>query len=220
MKRITLRVLCEGRTERNFVTEVLAPHLRSHDVYAKAEGIGGGRGGIVPYEALRRAIQRDVGRSRAHEFVTTMIDLYGLGDYPGNEPRPGEGIMERVRRIEAGMAAGLNNERFVPYIQIHEFEALVFVDLDELEPAFPNREAKGASTRLRREIGSLRPEEINETKHGAPSKRLMREVPAYSHRKASIGPVIAGKIGLARLRAACPHFNEWVEKLELLAKRD
>lgn len=220
MKFITVRVLCEGPTERNFITQVLAPYLKLRNVFARPEALCRGNYGIVSYGRLRTAIKTDLGRSREHEFVTTMIDLYKIGDYPGADKEPGESVMDRVNRIESGMAENLPNPRFIPYCQVHEFEALVFVDLDRLVKQFPDGEADGAAERLTAEIGSLSPEEIDDGEQTAPSKRLIREVPTYHSLKSIAGPLIAAEIGLTNLRDACPHFNEWVSTLENLSKEE
>jgi hypothetical protein len=218
MKFITVRVLCEGPTERSFITQVLAPYLKLRNVFAKPEPLCRGNYGIVPYGRLRTAIKTDLGRSREHEFVTTMIDLYKIGDYPGAEKEPGESFMDRVNRIESGMAENLPNPRFIPYVQVHEFEALVFVDLDRLVNQFPDGEADGAAERLRADVGSFSPEAIDDGETTAPSKRLIREVPAYHSLKSVAGPLITAEIGLSNLRASCPHFGEWVSKLEKLSE--
>jgi hypothetical protein len=166
---------------------------------------------------LYDAIKRDVGRSREHQYVTTMVDLYGLGQYPGAEKVPGEKVLTRVGRIESRMAEALPNTRFIPYIQVHEFEAFVFVDLDVLPSQFPDGEADGAASRLQQSVGSTPPEDIDDGEHTAPSKRLIREIPAYQGMKAIAGPAIAARVGLQRLRDACPHFDQWVGRLERLA---
>lgn len=216
-RTIELRVLCEGPTERDFVTQVLKPHLRVFGVFARSELLTPRGGGVVPFAQLRKAIQAEVGRSRGHQYVTTMIDLYGLVDFPGSVPRVTDTVATRVARIETSMAESLPNPRFVPYIQVHEFEALVFVDLSELEPAFPDGEAEDAVAKLRQEIGDLPPEEIDDGPQTAPSKRLIRAIPQYENLKRVAGPAITAKIGIERLRGACPHFGGWLSKLERLA---
>ena len=213
---VELRVLCEGQTEQGFVTQVLAPHLQTFNVFARAEPLARGRFGVVPFRLVYDSIKRDVGRSRAHQYVTTMIDLYGLSHFPGVEKEPGESAIDRVSRIEAGMARDLPNDRFIPHVQVHEFEAFVFVDLDVLPSLFPDGEADGAPARLRQEVGLTPPEDINDGVATAPSKRLIREVPEYEDLKAIVGPAITARIGLAGLRATCPHFNGWVTQLEAL----
>ena len=38
----------------------------------------------------------------------------------------------------------------------------------------------------------------------------------YEQLKATVGPQMAGLIGLQKIRAACPHFDAWVRRLEQL----
>jgi hypothetical protein len=147
-----------------------------------------------------------------------MIDLYKIGNYPGAGKRLGEAVTERVRRIESQMTDTLPSPRFIPYVQVHEFEALVFVELDFLPEQFPDGEAEGAPERLRSSIGSMEPEEIDDGEQTAPSKRIIREVPLYAQLKSIAGPNITSAIGLPDLRRACPHFDEWVRKLEQLSR--
>lgn len=220
MKAITLRILCEGLTESNFVTAVLKPHLAGRRVYARPEPLRRGQYGVVAYESLRAAIKADLGRSRAHEYLSTMIDLYKLGRYPENVARPGETVEERVQRIEAAMAEGLPNERFIPYIQVHEFEALILSDVSKIPAEFPDGEAADAPARLTADIAGAEPETIDEGETTAPSKRIIRCVPAYAAVKAVAGPAIAQAIGLETLRKECPHFNRWVSRLEQLSAED
>lgn len=218
MNAVTLRVLCEGATESNFVSQVLRPHLSAFRVFARPEPLRMGNFGIVSFEKLRKAIQADVGRSRAHEYVTTMIDLYGLGDYPGIQRCSGEPVLVRVARIEHEMAEGLPNPRFLPYVQLHEFESLVLVDVDRIPGQFPNGEADNAPEKLRAEIGETEPELVDDGPDSAPSKRIIKVVRGYSALKSVAGPAIAGAIGLPTLRDRCPHFGEWLTKLESLAE--
>jgi len=214
MRTIELRVLCEGPTESNFVVRVLAPHLRGQfRVHARPENLGG----VKRFEKLRNAIKAEVGRSRAHQFVTTMIDLYALPDYPGDPQAEGVRGASRAARIEATMSRDLPSGQFIPYIQVLEFEALMFVDLEQLVPAFPEGEAAGAVKSLRSSQGDLAPEDIDDGPTTAPSKRLIRVIPAYKKLKPIIGPTIAAAVGLARLREACPHFHQWISRLEGLA---
>lgn len=213
MRQLTLRVLCEGQTEYNFVTQVLTPHLRLYRVHATPINLRG----VMGFESLRNRIKGDVGRSRSHEYVTTMLDLYALPKYPGDSRDRRHSGIERARKIEAAMSEGLPNPRFIPYVQVHEFEALVFVDLDQLPRAFPHGEANNVVDRLKRSVEGTAPEDIDDGPETAPSKRLIRAVAMYAERKDSAGPLIARKIGLPRLRASCPHFSEWIGKLEALA---
>ena len=218
MRTFELSVLCEGLTEQQFVIQVLHRHLSERQIFARPQSLNPRGDGIIPWDELRKAIKTEVGRSKNHQYTTTMIDLYKIGQFPEAEKKAGETIQDRVRRIEDLMKEELPNPRFIPYIQVHEFEGLVFVDLDLLPRVFPDGEAIGAAKKLRRDIGNLSPEEIDDGEQTAPSKRLIRAIPAYKKRKAQAGPILTAQIGLPRLRADCPHFDEWVSRLEQLSQ--
>ena len=141
MKAKIIHVLCEGQTEQGFVEEVLRPYLQ-------AQGVSGvksilittnkkknARGGMLSYSQavtdleLLRKMKVD-GEYERHVF-TTMFDLYALpDDFPGYEAA--QAIAEpyaRVASLETAFAEAINDGRFIPYIQLHEFEALLFVAL-------------------------------------------------------------------------------------------
>lgn len=211
---VELKILCEGPTENNFVRLVLAPHLKPLGVYPRPLPLCHGNYGVVAFETLRKAVQNEVGRLRHHQYVTTMIDLYGMRNFPGDPPDRSDAY-QRVRSIEAGMATEFRNPQVIPYIQVHEFEALVFTDLKILEGQYPDGNVAKAVEQLRADVGDQAPELINDGPNTAPSKRLQRYLGEYN--KVVDGPAIAGKIGLERLRRACPHFGEWLTRLESLA---
>lgn len=210
-------MLCEGPTEVAFVQDVLRPHLGVFGVYPKAIPLTRQTFGTVPFAKLRNASKREIGRARSHQFTTTMVDLYALQGFPEQDAKPSEGPSTRACRIEVAMAADLPSPRFLPYIQVHEFEALVFVDLNQLTPSFPNHDLTAPLAGLLADVVGMPPEDIDDGAETAPSKRLIEYVAPYKHAKAYAGPQTAARIGLARLRDACPHFAAWLSKLELLA---
>ena len=56
---------------------------------------------------------------------------------------------------------------------------------------------------------------------GAILRHQSESSPRYrsmSGRKASAGPIVAGKIGLPTLRSKCGHFGDWLDKLEHLER--
>lgn len=144
-----------------------------------------------------------------------MIDPYALPEDYRQGAAAGGNKLETVRNIESAMREKLPSPQWLPYIQLHEFEALIYADLDELVKQFPDEDLTIGLRDLRSEIGNLSPEGIDESKEYAPSKRLLRHVPHYG--KAAAGPAAAEAIGLEKLRKACPHFNEWITSLEGLA---
>jgi hypothetical protein len=226
---LTVRVLAvvEGDSEQAFVDRVLAPYLSEWGVVAAAEKIAkpGEKGGFTSNRRLRRhVLQRLLGDPSL--VVTTMVDLYGPlrpGGFPGfqNAPQP-NAPYERVAHLEAAfrddLAADLGDDRrFIPHLQLHEFETLILVDPRQLDWMYiEERHAVGIAA-LVAEVAGLAPELINERPESAPSKRITRHLPDYS--KVLAASEVAGRIGMAALKARCPHFGAWVERLEALGGR-
>ena len=60
----------------------------------------------------------------------------------------------------------------------------------------------------------MKGELVDGGQHSTPSKRIGAVFPEYRYSHASIGPRIAGLIGLGAIRAKCPHFDAWITRLE------
>lgn len=100
--------------------------------------------------------------------------------------------------------------RFIPYFAMHEFEALLFSDVAVLGDSLSIKleEVK----KIIDECGS--PEQINNKRETAPSKRLDTLKPKGSFRKTIEGITIAEKIGIDKMREHCPLFDAWLKTLE------
>lgn len=82
--------------------------------------------------------------------------------------------------------------------------------------SFPNRENEIQQlTEICQEFES--PELINEGNTTAPSKRIIDLIPEYEGEKVVAAPLTARKIGIAKIREKCPHFNDWIGQLESLS---
>lgn len=223
MEWTRLNIIAEGQTEETFVRDVLAPHLATCRVTAQCRRVETGRrgyrryrGGLVSYDKARRDIERWL-RQDQSAYVTTMFDLYALPtSFPGFDE--GARISDphaRVRRLQDAFAIDLGSPRFLPYIQLHEFEALLFSDIQKMDEAL----GLVSGSRLR-ELQAIRnafesPEEIDGGTDSAPSKRLLSLYPGYD--KVLFGARISSHIGLEAIRQACPHFAEWLARMESLA---
>lgn len=217
MKRVL--ILVEGQTEETFVRTVLAPHFLARNlalmprlVVTRYNRAGGhDKGGINRYKPVKDDLRRlleDTGAER----VTTMIDYYGLPeDFPGLANRPAGDCYKRVEHVERAFAEDIGHRRFLPYLALHEFEALLFTDLTRC--SIFTHEAVAVLRAAREAVAS--PEEINDHRETAPSKRILAVMPAY--RKRLHGPQAVQEIGLPQLRAACRHFDHWLSQLEALA---
>jgi hypothetical protein len=221
-----LHFVVEGQTEETYVNTVLRSHLADCSVWADARLVETGRrkgkacrGGVCRYSHLRSDLEHWM-KQDAHGdvFFTTMIDLYGLASlqdrFPGwEEARTLKDPYAKVASLEEAWSRDIADRRFIPYLQLHEFEALILACPRHLLVQFVGRE---------QEIGELEalaasfpsPELIDEGRDTAPSKRIIAKLPQYEGMKASAGPLVARDIGLDALRAKCRHFNEWLVRLE------
>ena len=143
---------------------------------------------------------------------TSMFDLYGLpGDFPGFSA--GASVPDaraRATVLEGAFAIDINDWRFVPYIQVHEFEALIFADASKLAAAYPGH-GNGVNG-LVAIANVTSPELIND--NDPPSKRIKAQIPAYN--KTAAASQVTSAIGIQVLRGRCPHFESWLTKLENL----
>jgi hypothetical protein len=223
---IRLHAVVEGQTEETFVNTVLAPEfgprsvfIDSHCVTTGRENSRAYRGGLKKYQHLKTDLTRWMKQDRQPEaWFTTIIDLYALpDDFPGFEDCARRGNpTDRVECLEQRLAEDLAHRQFIPYIQLHEFEALLFSDVSQFEIDFPgNAVAIEQLKQIRKQFSN--PEEIDDSPEKAPSKRILKILSDYE--KALAGPAIAKRIGLPALRRECPHFNRWIEKIETAAAR-
>ncbi|HNS20633.1 MAG TPA: DUF4276 family protein [Sedimentisphaerales bacterium] len=219
---VRVHVLVEGQTEETFANKVLQPCFSSAGVflYPRLVGKPGHRGGIGEYPRARRDILTTL-RQDTDAFCTTMFDYYGMpASWPNREAARQRPFAEKPVVIEQAILADIARElgsafnaaRFIPYVQMYEFEALLFSDPTLLADGLDLAD-DSETHRIRDQFQS--PEEINDSKQTAPSKRIKALSPGYS--KVMDGVLISQKIGLSKMRAACSHFNEWLTRLETLA---
>lgn len=214
MKRLI--IICEGPTEQEFCMEVLGADLAKRDVYVEAPLIKHSHGGIVPWATIKRQILKHLQEGEA--YVSMLVDYYGIKEqfgFPGWE----EAIRivdktERLHFLLDKMREDIPEEfryRFIPYIQMHEFEGLLFSDVHAFLNSFEENEIKMEDLQAAADAFES-PEMINNSPETAPSKRLIDAIPDYD--KIVFGNCVAMDIGLEKIREKCPLFNEWVEKLE------
>ena len=215
-----LYIICEGVTEQDFCHRLLQPYLLTKDVLLYAPLVSHSRGGMVHWLTLRRQIERYLASDKtAH--VSTFIDFYGIlpkHDLPGWQAhRKLSDKVSAVDGIEGEMRLSIRPElqsRFLPYLQLHEFEALLFCSLDVFEQQFERDEIR--DWQLLEDILTEypNPELINDHKSTAPSARLTELVSGY--KKAVYGSILAEAIGLIKIRHRCKRFDAWVARLASL----
>jgi Domain of unknown function (DUF4276) len=120
-----------------------------------------------------------------------------------------------VEALEEAFAKDIADRRFVPHIQLHEYETLLFADPEAFAISFDDCGAAIAGLdKCAVSFPSI--EHIDDGKTTAPSKRIIALLPEYEHRKTDAGPDIAELIGLQTIRRRCPHFHKWISRLEKL----
>ncbi|MCH8148657.1 MAG: DUF4276 family protein [Planctomycetes bacterium] len=222
---MTVRVLAfvEGQTDEKFGREVVSPSLATRNVFISATTPGRRRahGGVPSWARAKRELLRYL-KEDTERFVTTMFDYYGLpSDWPGKkeskrETRPSTKAEIIEQAVHADVCATLGESfdgaRFLPYIQMHEFEALLFSDTRVLAESVQRSQIQTRLDEIIKECGE--PERIDDDPETAPSKRICALVPRYQ--KVLHGIIAAKRIGLATMRDQCPHFAQWIEVLEQL----
>jgi hypothetical protein len=216
-------ILVEGQTEERFVKDVLGPSFWDRELFFSAtilvtKRVKDGpnfKGGVTNFAKFRNDTQRLL-NSAGGALVTTMLDYYRLpSDFPGMDTRPATGTSyQRVEHVESEVARFFGSPgNFIPFLALHEFEAWLFSSPSELPRVMtePHKEPPFAAIRG----GVATPEHINERPQFAPSKQIEGLFPAY--KKTLHGPTAAGRIGLAQIRAECPHFRQWIERIEAFA---
>lgn len=223
MRRVV--VVCEGQTEEAFISRVLFPALAGAGLHIQGitvETSPGHKGGAMRYDRLRPALRNALANGHVLA-VTTLIDLYKLApDFPGYAAAQlPSSLAARLSRLENELHAdvvahcGCNPARFIPHIQPHEFEALLFSDIAGLAAVEASwSTAMPALGQARSAVAT--PEDINDGHATKPSARLEALLRGPSYRKLRHGPIAAERIGLARMEAECPHFAAWVAKLRQL----
>lgn len=214
MKRLI--IVCEGQTEQSFCQNVLSSYFLSKGIVVEAPTIKHSHGGIVPWETLKRQLVEHLHEGVA--VVTMLIDFYRIKDsyqFPGwEEAKAIENSQDKMNGLFQDM---LNNmpedlrDRFVPYIQLHEFEGLLFSDISAFRNNFMPVECDFDA--IQSAIDEFEtPEDINNTPETAPSSRLIAAVTGYD--KVLYGTMLAEETGLTTIRSRCPLFNSWIERVE------
>lgn len=221
MKRLV--IIVEGETEEAFVHQVLAPYFCNLGFcnYVQCFKLKHSHGGIAKYSHLKQDILKVIYETDAE--ISTMIDYYRLpSDFPGfarsqsiSDKRHRIRLLERKIKEDIESSQGRPFGNLHPYIQLHEFETLIFSSTKGVEEMFEPREYH------RKQFEAVinefsNPEDINNGPDTAPSMRLKHLIEGYD--KVLFGVELTKSIGMKTLLAKCPHFREWVEELSQAIK--
>ena len=211
----------EGQTEQVFVRDVLAPWLwdaSGVEFVASPAGVPGKKGGNV-YAKVRRDILNHL-KNPYFNFVTTFFDFYGMpSKWPGRKEANSKSHANKAGCVEKAIRADIAKNvdkkatgKFRPYVQMHEYEALLFSEPTALAEVMRNEDAVAELVAIREEFQS--PEEINDSQQTAPSKRVETIFPFYN--KPYHGVLAAKRITVEKMLEECPHFREWLTWLQSL----
>jgi hypothetical protein len=211
-------IICEGKTEKDFCEKTLSFRFWTNGITIQAPLIKKSKGGIVEWTALKEQIEAHL-KQDLTAYVSMLIDYYGITE-KHNFPYWKESFdiadkNKRLSFLEEKMKDNISqsfNYRFIPYVQLHEFESLLFNDIHVFKKHFESKIANMEELENTfRQFGD-NPEMINNNKETAPSKRLEKIISGYD--KVVYGNILAETIGLENIRSKCPRFNEWITKLE------
>lgn len=195
---IRILISVEGKSEFKFVENVLTPHFASKDIFIKPQNMGGN----ISLDRIGARLNKLINN---YDFATTLYDFYGFKKRGLDESETRESLEEKIRnKIKESQ-----RHKIIPYIQMYEFEALLFSDAEKM--------ANGLNTHqnwiddILSEFSDL--EKINNSKDNAPSKRIGREC---LYLKTTHAPDILQAIGLTKIREKCVGFNDWITQLEAL----
>lgn len=196
---VRLGISVEGKTERLFVENILTPHFSQCGIYIDTPQDMKGNISIPRITSKLNIL------AHSYDYTTTLYDFYGFKKKASDETK---------QSLEQKITSGIKEElraKVIPYIQMYEFEALLFSDKNVMIDVLNIRNNDFVTKTLQENNND--PENINNSYQTAPSKRIEKEA---QYIKTTHAPLIFQKIGLQELRAQCTGFNEWVTKLEQL----
>jgi hypothetical protein len=221
-----LHIVCEGHTEQEFVNKIIIPAFDNllvinSSLIPSSRSV---RGGALVYDRVKRSLC-NILKGDKNLFVTTLFDLYGLDkNFPGYVEATTKAcpLETKLRILHDAMhkdiveGANIRPERFLPYSQPHEFEALLFSDVSSLLSLEPGWK-KGESELVKVLKKAESPEHINHHKDTTPSAHLKRHLKSPSYNKRVDGLRAVNKIGLFCIEQQCRFFAAWLKKLRELS---
>jgi len=211
-------IICEGETEQEFCANILTRYFQPKEIIIHYPLIKKSMGGVVNWSYLKKQIEFTL-KSDKYAYVSTLIDYYGISlkhNFPDwAVAKSNLNIYSKIDILEQGMYNDIDKKlsrRFIPYVQLHEFEGLLFNDENVFYKVIPESQLIG-----KKELKEIfenfdNPEMINDNPDSAPSKRLERIIKGYN--KIVYGNIIAEEIGIENIRQKSLHFDNWISKIE------
>jgi hypothetical protein len=211
MKR--LFIIVEGQTEVEFVNSTLREYLFMNNVFdvraLMIQTSKSHKGGFVNYVHLKNDVLRIL-KQQKDVIVTTFVDFFRI---PTNIPNYSEAMSLstsylKAQELEKSIYSDIGDYRFIPYIQLHEFEALLFSSISGYINNYHN--SPKVIINIEKIINDFpNPEDINDNPQTSPSNRLNQII--YDYNKILHGNIIAFDIGIDKIMKQCPRFNKWLK---------
>lgn len=209
----TVIIICEGETEEEFCKTLLSQYLQGV-CRIEVRLLGGN----CNWERIKNFAEKALKQQKT-AVVTTFFDYYGVKtkNFPNwtkslnfNKAN----VRDRIDLLEVGMLEAIDNNlsyRFIPYIQMHEFESFLFNNIEVFDDNFNQNEFN--RTELLTLLNDFPdPEMINQGTETSPSHRLIKILSSYD--KIVYGNILAEMIGIDNIRKKNKHFNDWIERLK------
>jgi len=222
-KQFWITVLCEGKTEQKFIKSILSPYFQQKNIIMTPIIVSkkGEKGGDVKFQRVKGDIVTALSQSNI-SAVTTFVDYYGIKEWPGKNDVLQNSTPEQIadclnQATKNAICSKYDNlnpqNRFIPFVAVHEFETLLFSNSKVLAEHLHIEQNKVDEV-LSEHDGC--PEKINNSPETAPSKRLEKWDARYG--KTTAGIAIADAIGIDEMRKKCPLFDAWLRTLERKAE--
>lgn len=214
---VNIAISVEGQTEESFVKQILAPYFMQKNIFiepiiVKTKKLANHsfKGGTISFDKAMSEITKLL--TRKYDIVTTFYDYYGLHkDFiPENSLKDS---YEIIGLIESHMSSHINNKKFIPYIQLHEFESFLFIESDTTVNNLINCNKSILEQIINKALqqANNNPELVNNSPETAPSKRILKGFSSYQ--KIIDGTNICRDLGIQKICEHCPHFNEWISTI-------
>lgn len=228
MRRIN--ILVEGVSEQEFVRRILAPWFLKEQILVLGIPLrkGGGGKGFSNFEHFKNNV-KPLLHEKDEPIISTFVDLYRFPVQSGDPTEEqalkacsalptAEAKIEGFEQLLTDAVEKIKpTANFVPYVQMHEFEALIFSNAAVLDI-----EDERIAQKMMEVSAAIEPEEINTTENGHPAKRLELIFEQYKRKynKGADAVDYLELIGIEVIMEKCPRFRNWLERLLAKAKEN
>ncbi len=212
--------IVEGQTEEQFYKNILQDYYRQEDGYfqhyfsvvmmpQKKNAYNRiKKGGRISYDTCLKNVFRFLTQTSHCALVLLILDYYGLDEsfntHLSSEQRT---LEEKVKHIQGRLETDVSNPKFKFRLQVHEFEAFLFSDVEVIANHFSSHGNIIEELQAILDSFDENPEYINDSPRTAPSKRLDAMYPGFERFKTTDGIIIAKNIGVTKIRERCSHFD-------------